>query len=183
MLIFDVFNCMILKAYLLTSMVLAVATAAAIDRDQAPEESDKKLMKRGLFNLGSGQSGGGGWLKSFPFFASSSSSNKHHDYETDHFPEYEHAEVVYVDNHLPSVVIGVDHHYEEPHLFEPAHHIEYLDDEHHYNDEADGLHHEYSNFGGDLSYFSKHAGILDVSHDSHGHELGLFYPHHTSYHH
>lgn len=167
-------------------MVIAMATAAAIDRDQAPDRSDKKLMKRGLFNLSSGHSGGGGhgnggWLRNFPFFASSS-SKKHHDFETDHLHAFEHAEVAYVDNHLPSVVIGVDHYYEEPHWFDAAHHIEHLDEEHHFNDEADG-HQEYSNFGGDLSYFSKHAGILDVSHDSHGHELGLFYPHHTSYHH
>lgn len=166
-------------------MVIALATAAAIDRDQAPEESDKNLRKRGLFNLSSGHGGGGshgtrGWLRSFPFFASSSSNN-HHNFETDQLQDYEH-EVAYVENHLPSVFI--DHHYEEvPHLFEATQHIEYLNDEHHYEPKADGLHHEYSNFGGDLSYFSKQAGILDVSHDSHGHELGLFYPHHTSYHH
>lgn len=40
---------------------------------------------------------------------------------------------------------------------------------------------DYTNFGGDLSHFGRNAGILDISFDSFGHELGLFYADHTSY--
>lgn len=119
-------------------------------------------------------------------------SHDHHEYIKPHYiPVEQHAEIPIVGNHLfggDDTYGSYDHHEHHDHhlpTFEELQSSGAFDDDHHFEESAHHVvpDHEYSNLGGDLSHFSDHAGILDVSYDSYGHELGLFFPQHTSYHH